>query len=345
MDKTKSYVMKTVIKSFFLIIIIIGGCTGKMQENYIMTVKGHVEANKTGIWLTHEHILVDFIDADSITPGRYNRSEVINKTLPFLRTIKELGCKTFVECTPQYLGRDIEILRALSDSTGMNILTNTGFYGANNNRYIPSSVMSMSPEQMAEIWIGEWEKGIGETGIKPGFIKISVDPGPLSDFHAKLVKAAAMTHLKTGLTIASHTGPAVPAFQEIELLKEYGVDPSAFIWVHASGEKDYSKIVEAAKQGTWISIDNLNDNNVQEVIDIIQYLKEAGHLGRVLVSHDAGYYDPSKEDGGSFRPLTTLFEKLIPELKLKGFSDSEIKQLIEKNPIEAFTVKIRKIKH
>jgi phosphotriesterase-related protein len=71
-------------------------------------------------------------------------------------------------------------------------------------------------------------------------------------------------------------------------------------------KKDYSKIAEAAKQGTMDSIDNLNDNNVQEVIDILQYLKEAGLLGKVLVSHDAGYYDPIKRRWRIFRPFTTL---------------------------------------
>ena len=33
--------------------------------------------------------------------------------------------------------------------------------------------------------------------LKPGFIKIGVDPGSLSELHIKLITAAAMTHLKT----------------------------------------------------------------------------------------------------------------------------------------------------
>ncbi len=327
---------------WLIIFLLIAGCTKQEGKNYIMTVNGSVSADKSGVWLTHEHLLVDFIGADSIHPGRYDRTEVVKKVLPYLRQVKDKGCKTFVECTPEYLGRDPELLRILADSTKMNILTNTGFYGAVNNKYIPSSAMSLTAEEMAIIWIKEWETGIAGTGIKPGFIKIAVDRDSLTDFHKTIIKAAAITHLATGLVIASHTGPALPAFQQIEVLQEAGVDPSAFIWVHASSEKDSSKLVEAAKKGAWISLDNLNELNVGKIVEKLKYLKEKGVLGRVLISHDAGWYDPAKEDGGDFRPFTTLFDKLIPELKNNGFTKNDIKTILETNPQQAFAVKIRK---
>lgn len=62
----------------------------------------------------------------------------------------------------------------------------------------------------------EWEHGIGKTDIRPRFIKIGVDPGSLSPIDRKLVQAACRAHLETGLTIAVHTGPARPAFEELE---------------------------------------------------------------------------------------------------------------------------------
>ena len=63
-----------------------------------------------------------------------------------------------------------------------------------------------------------------------------------------------LTHLATGMTIASHTGPEKPAFEQIEILKKNGVDPSAFIWVHAQ-QAPPGKNIEAAKSGAWISLD------------------------------------------------------------------------------------------
>ncbi len=133
--------------------------------------------------------------------------------------------------------------------SGLNIITNTGYYGAVNNKFIPGYAFNESADQIAGRWTKEWEEGIEGTGIKPGFIKIGVNGGPLSDMHKKLISAAARTHLKTGLVIASHTGPAVPAFEQIEILKDEGVSPEAFIWVHAQSEKDPANRIKAAQVG------------------------------------------------------------------------------------------------
>lgn len=308
-----------------------------------MTVNGPVNAEKMGISLTHEHILVDFIGADSINTDRWKRSEVIELALPFLKQIKEMGCLSFVECTPAFLGRDPLLLKTLSDSSGLNIITNTGYYGAVNNKYIPGYAFDESADQIAGRWTKEWEEGIEGTGIKPGFIKIGVNGGPLSDIHKKLISAAARTHLKTGLVIASHTGPAVPAFEEIEVLKDEGVSPEAFIWVHAQSEKDPANRIKAARSGAWIGLDGLNDNNLQDYLIMIRNLKDNNLLSKVLLSHDAGWYHPGEQNGGLFRGYTTLFEKLVPLLKKENFSEKEIYQLLVLNPSKAFAVGIHKL--
>jgi phosphotriesterase-related protein len=335
-------IYKTIRLSIVFIVFLLYGCT-RNDQGIIMTVNGPVKASDTGVWLTHEHVLVDFIGADSITSDRYDRKDVVRKVLPYLKEAKKLGCLTFAECTPEYLGRDPLLLKELADSTGLNILTNVGYYGARNNKFIPLPATAIDAEMMARFWTEDWEKGIYDTGIKPGFIKIGVDKDSLSEFHQIIVRAAALTHLATGLTIASHTGPAIPAFQELEILEKEGVSPEAFIWVHASSEKNIEKLIEAAKKGAWISLDKLNDKNVDELAAMIKTLKEKGCLKRILLSHDAGWYDPAKENGGEFRGFSTLFEKLIPALKAAGFSEADIKQIIEINPAEAFTVRIRKL--
>jgi phosphotriesterase-related protein len=304
-----------------------------------MTVSGPVPVKQLGTALTHEHILVDFIGADRITDSRWDRTKVVSIVLPYLREAKELGCNTIIECTPEYLGRDPVLLKMLADSTGLNLVTNTGYYGAGNNKYLPGFVYDETAEQLSERWTKEWNEGIKGTGIRPGFIKIGVGGDTLSELHSKLVKAAAITHLKTGLTIASHTGPAVLAFAELEILKELGVSPEAFIWVHAQNEKDIQNHIRAAKMGAWVSFDGLSDENVLEYAKLLQKMKSENLLSKVLISHDAGWYDPSKPNGGEFRGYTAVFTKLIPELKKQGFTNKEINQLLVENPAKAFGVK------
>ncbi len=335
--------MKRLIFIIIPILLSLLQCKSIRDGGIIMTVTGPVPSEKMGVSLIHEHILVDFIGADSINNGKWERSKVINRALPFLKQIKDLGCQTFVECTPEYLGRDPVLLKKLSDLAGLNIITNTGYYGAVNNKFIPGFAFNATADQLAERWTKEWEEGIEGTGIKPGFIKIGVDGGPLSDMHRKLISAAARTHLKTGLVIASHTGPAIPAFEQIEVLKDEGVSPEAFIWVHAQSEKDPANRIKAARAGVWIGLDGLNDNNIQDYLIMIRNLKDNMLLNKVLISHDAGWYRPDEENGGEYRGYTTLFEKLVPLLRKEKFSESEIHQLLVLNPAEAFTVGIHRL--
>jgi len=126
--------------------------------------------------------------------------------LPHLKSARALGGRTLVECTPAYMGRDPGLLAQLSQASGLQIITNVGFYGAAGGKYVPRFAYSETAKEIAARWIGEFRNGIPPTGIRPGFIKIGVDAGPLSEINAKLVSAAAITHLQTGLVIASHTG-------------------------------------------------------------------------------------------------------------------------------------------
>lgn len=310
----------------------------KKSSPFIMTINGPVSADKLGITLIHEHLLVDFIGADKINDSRWNRQEVVKKVLPYLQELKQYDVKTFFDCTPAYLGRDVRLLKMIADKSGLQIVTNTGYYGAGDNKYLPPHAHQDTAEQLAKRWIKEFEKGIGDSGVKPGFIKIGVGSGPLSALHKKLVVAAAITHLATGLTICSHTGPAIPALEEIELLQQNGVDARAFVWVHAQAEQDKSNHKKAAENGAWISLDGIGWGDVDNYADSIEKLKQANLLHRVLISHDAGWYKPGEPEGGKFTGYTNIFTQLLPLLKNKGFTETDIEQLLVKNPAEAFAI-------
>ena len=299
-------------------------------------------ASAMGTTLIHEHFLVDFIGADKIHADRWNSDEVVKKVLPYLLEVKKHGIKTVLDCTPAFLGRDLELQITLARESGLQIVTNTGYYGAVSNKYLPPWAFTESYEQIAKRWISEFENGIDNTKVKPGFIKIGVDAQPLSELHQKIVKAAALTHLQTGLTICSHTGPAVPAFEEIDLLQRMKVHPSALVWTHAQAEQDRTLHVKAAASGAWISLDGIGWGDIEKYADSIENLRAAGMLNKVLISHDAGWYKPGEKDGGNFTGYTNISTKLIPLLKRMRFRDSHIHQLMVKNPREAFAIRVRR---
>ncbi|WP_297336973.1 phosphotriesterase [Algoriphagus sp.] len=324
---------------FLLILFLIAACQSKdepIKTPYFNSVRGEIPLDSLGLTLIHEHLLVDFIGADAVSMDRWDRDSVIQKVLPYLMEVKKFGVKTMLDCTPSFLGKDPILLEQLSEKSGIQLLTNTGYYGAVEGKYLPAHAYSESAAQLAERWVAEFEKGIGETGIKPAFIKISVnETDPLSSMDQKLVKAAGLTHQRTGLTIASHTGTWNTAAQELAILQEMGVDPSAFVWVHAQAEEDFENYKKAAELGVWISLDGIGWR-LSPYVDRLIYAKENGFLDQVLISHDAGWYDPSQIGGGEFQPFTTIFEELIPLLNEKGFEQEDWNQLLQENPKQAF---------
>lgn len=333
------------MKSIFLFLItavILLSCQQKQREtpiSKINTVTGIISIDSLGLTLIHEHMLVDFIGADSVNPNRWNRDSVAAKVQPFLLDVKKHGVKTILDCTPSFLAKDVLLLKELSEKSGIQILTNTGYYGAVGGKYLPVHAYSESAEELSVRWIDEFENGIEGSGIKPGFIKISVNEADtLFEIDQKLVGAAGLANQKTGLTIASHTGTWKTAVQEVKILQEMGVEPSEFVWVHAQAETDFANYEEAANLGVWISLDGIGWA-IDPYVERLLFAKEKGFLDRVLISHDAGWYDPSKPNGGDFQPFTNIFEKLIPSLTEKGFSQSDWNQLLIENPKRAFELR------
>ncbi|MGV3517809.1 phosphotriesterase family protein [Luteitalea sp.] len=304
------------------------------QEGTVATVTGDVAVRDLGMVLMHEHVMVDFIGAEQVSRSRYNADEVVRVALPHLREVKELGCGTLVEATPAFLGRNVALLQRLARESGLHIISNTGYYGAAGDKHLPAHAFKESAAQLAQRWINEQRRGIDGTDILPGFMKIGVDPGGLSDVDRKLVEAAAIAHKATGLPIASHTGDGVAAHQELDLLDAQGVAADAFIWVHAQNEGDDAQLKRAAERGAWVEFDGIGPDSVDRHVQLVKMMADAGHLGRVLVSHDAGWYHVGEDGGGTFRPFDTVFRRFVPAIR-EALNEAAVTQLLVANPARA----------
>lgn len=317
----------------------------------VITVTGPVAAEDLGRTLPHEHVTTDFLGAEKLPAPRYDREAALAVIRPHFEALRERGVRTLVECTPNHIGRDVRLLRQLSEATGVRVVTNTGYYGAVDNRYLPRHVWTESAVELAERWLAEWRGGIDGTDIRPGFIKLGTGGGPLPDLHVKLLRAAARVHRETGLTIAMHTGDGVAARDEVRVLAEEGVAPSALVWVHAQNDPGPIQ-VELAARGVWVSLDgyNLGVRNPERYVNLLVALKRADALGRVLLSHDDGWAVKGEAASGSAlelfgngnpRPYRSLFERLEPDLRAAGFSAAEWSRLTEANPAAAFAIRRR----
>lgn len=276
--------------------------------------------------LVHEHVLVDFVGADRIRPGRYDREEVFRIARPKLEQVQRLGCVRLLECTPNYLGRDPELLARLSDAVGIEIWSNTGLYGAANRKFVPAFARYETAEQLAKRWISECREA-----WRPRFIKTGVNRGPLHDIDRKLARAAAITSRETGLTIASHTGDGAAALEQLEIISGEGVDPEKFVWVHAQNERDHGIHEKVARAGAWVEFDGVGPKTAAFHMECVRFLAAKGLLKRTLISQDAGWYHVGEPGGGQFRGYTYLYTDFLPML-----DTPQVSILMVDNPRAAF---------
>lgn len=278
--------------------------------------------------LVHEHVLVDFAGAEIASPSRYNRQEVIAAAKPKLDAIAKLGCVRMLDCTPNFLGRDPELLGQLSDLSGVELWTNTGLYAANNYRHLPEYAKQESAEQLAARWIAEWRKGWG--AIKPRFIKIGVNHAPLGEWDRKLVRAAALTSRETDLTIASHTGKGA-AVEQLDILASLNFPFHRFVWVHAQNERDHQIHAKVARAGAWVEFDGIGPQTLDWHRECVEFMSREGLLGRTLLSQDSGWWHVGEAGGGNFRGYDSLYRDFLPLLRPEWG-----KQLLWENPQAAF---------
>ncbi len=317
----------------------------------VMTVNGWIDAAALGVTLPHEHLFADLRPhaEQAAQPLKVDIDEAVQVLLPQLQRVARHGCRSLVECTATNLGRHPRLIQRLSQASGLHMLTVTGGYAAAGRRFVSGELMAQSADQLAERWTREWTEGIDGSGIRPGLIKIGVDEGPPEALETRLLQAAVQTHRNTGLTIACHIGSWTEkhteagrtAMQQLAAIRQAGLSPSAWIWVHAQHEGDLRQQVSVARAGGWISFDDFREAQLARYVGLLQTLRREGVLNRVLVSQDAGWYTAGQPRGGTIAPYEPLFTSLLPALRAAGFSEAEIQTLVVTNPAQALAVRAR----
>jgi phosphotriesterase-related protein len=296
------------------------------RREFLALAGGGGLAGQAASMLVHEHVLVDFVGADQIRPGRYDAGEVFRIARPKLELVRNFGCRRLLECTPNFLGRDPALLAQLADATGLEIWSNTGLYGAANHKYVPAYARNETAAQLAKRWVAE-----AREAWKPRFIKIGVNSGPLGDLDRKLVRAAAIASRETGLTIASHTGNGLAALEQLEIVTAERVGPSKFVWVHAQNERDHSLHEKLARAGAWVEFDGIGPKTAELHLECVRFMAGKGLLKKTLLSQDSGWYHVGEAGGGDFRGYTFLYSDFLPRLE-----PAAIPVLMWENPRAAF---------
>jgi phosphotriesterase-related protein len=301
-----------------------------------VTTLGPKSARDFGMILPHEHVFVDLRTGNPPGFAQADPAEVIALMGPELDRARQAGVSLIVECTPLGVGRRADLLKAVSEAAQFPLLVPTGIY---REPWIPEWAHSATKEELCDWMLGELQDEIAGSGVRAGWIKLSANDEGLTVCEMKILRAAAKAGLATQAVIGSHTIQGRVVREQLDILERCGYTPERFIWIHAQAEPDLELNLEMARRGAWIEYDWIGNPDAFDddfYIRRIQALLEAGLGHRILLSHDRGWYDPSRPNGGVAKPFTYISGTFIPKLLAAGIDQATIDQLTRTNPFHAF---------
>ena len=217
----------------------------------VNTVTGPMDVSDLGFTLSHEHVSISGPGLKRTYPELVDSEAVLDQVPKALKEAYDEGLRTIIDVTTIDLGRDIELMREVSQLSGVNIIPATG-----NHMGIPVSFGTASPDLLASVYIREVEEGIEGTGIKAGIIKVASDRGGVTELQEVVLRAAGRTCKATGTRISTHTwSPDRVGEQQVRILEDEGVDLDAVYIGHSNDDTDMDYLLGLLQKGVWIGLD------------------------------------------------------------------------------------------
>jgi len=303
------------------------------REPRLHTTLGPLRAQDVGLVLPHEHLLVDFRPADAPGFAQADPAEFASVVEPLLAGAAAAGVTALVECTPPGLGRRVDLVLDVSRRTGVPVVVATGVY---REPWVPDWVYGASDDEL-EAWMHrELTEGVDDSGVLAGFIKISAAEDGIRPVEERVVRAAARAAARTGALVGSHTTDGAVLLGQIDLAVAEGLAPDRFLSIHTQTIPDPALRQAIVDRGAWIEFDDVGQADDARTLQLVLDSLAAGQAGRVLLSHDAGWFDPALPGGGTPRPFTHLTGSFLPALRAAGVGEDVVDELCVRNPFRAF---------
>lgn len=299
----------------------------------LITTLGARSEAELGFILPHEHIFVDFRLPEHPEHAAAQAEDVVALMSPEVEKAKARGVSAMVDCTPVGVGRRADILKAVSQATGMPIVAPTGIY---REPAIPAWAHRASQSELTDWMLGELQGEIESSGVQAGWIKLSVGDDGISACEAKILRAAARAGRETNAVIGVHTMRGRVVRDQLDILEAEGYTAERFIWIHTQSDPDFDLHLEMARRGAWLEYDGIGYGNDEVYLEVIPRALDAGLADQMMLSQDRGWYDPAKPGGGEPLPFTYLSEHFLPKLRAVGVDEETIRKLTHTNPFRAF---------
>lgn len=291
----------------------------------IYTVNGKTKSEDLGRTYIHEHLHIDLSGVKQDEDAKFDDVEAV------ITELANSQIQSLVEVTNIGMGRDVETLRRISQTTGVNVIASTGCY---KEPFIPAEMYQLSEGEIAEIFIREIEEGMDGTGVKAHIIgEVGTSKNEITPMEMRMLKASILTQLETGHPIFTHTTLGTMALEQLDLFAQYKVDPGKILIGHLDLNCNRDYHLKIADRGCYLGFDTIGKAKYESDdvrIEHIKYLIERGHLDQIVLSQDMTRKSHLKKNGGI--GFNYLFEEFIPKAKEHGITDEQLDQMLIHNP-------------
>jgi phosphotriesterase-related protein len=310
----------------------------------VNTVRGPVEGDRLGRTLMHEHIFVLSPEMEK-TAAEWDEAAQQARAVAKLRELKAHGIDTLVDLTVVGLGRYIPRVAAIAAQVPeINVVVATGVYTYNEvPMYFhfrgPGTILG-GPEPMVDVFVREIGQGIGETGVRAAILKCASDRPGITPGVERVLRAVARAHRATGVPITTHTPtpPEPSGLEQQRIFKEEGVDLTRVVIGHSGGTVNTDYHLSLIDNGSYLGFDHfgLPGITLEERVDAVARLCARGYAERIVLSHDAmcfvDWFPRDVMDASSDWRWTYISEEVLPVMRERGISESDITTMLVDNP-------------
>lgn len=311
----------------------------------IPTVTGQIDSSALGYTLIHEHAVTccDWSLRMCLKNQFCNDQRLLEMAVTQLKKAKAAGIDTIVDGTPINLGRDIRMIRAASQASGVNIIASSGFY------HQQDPWLDWKPaEELLGYLDYECTNGLEELPVFPGIMKCAVDQPGITDYIEKMLGVTADCAAKHRLPVFCHTIPELHHGNAmLEIMADHGVPMKAVIAGHSGDVDDLDYLESLLDRGCYLGMDRFGivtktpGTTLENRCRTIARLCKDGFADRLLISHDyvpyAGFlpdWKTASREKELEKPVSfTYFEyHAVPVLRELGLSEETLRKLKIDNP-------------
>lgn len=332
------------------------------------TVLGIVDPSELGPTLMHEHVICDITSPKNIAAGIEDiEIDICNcwkinygQTLSALKTrldqqdvavqeIREMvaaGGRTIVELTSGGLKPDPVGLAEISRASGAHLVMGCGYYV---HDYLHARDHGRSVEDFASEMVSQVFEGAWDTDVRAGIIGEIGCQAPWTDLERRVMQAAILAQQETGAAINVHPGRQEDQPQEVaDFFLRQGAPMDRMVMSHIDRTIfDEERLFRLADSGCVIEFDlfgmeqsyyaysDIDMPNDAIRLRLIRALIQRGHLDRIVISHDICHRTRLTRYGG--HGYQHIFANVIPMMRRRGFSETEIDTIIVRTPSRLLT--------